>query len=52
MMCFACYLIVPQYNLGLCYHNGTGVAKDLKKAVQLYQQAADQGHVAAQVAAV
>jgi len=29
------------------YENGTGVAKDLTKAAQLYQKAADQGYAAA-----
>jgi TPR repeat protein len=36
-----------QYNLAYRYENGLGVAKDEAKALELYQQAADQGHTAA-----
>ena len=37
-----------QYNLAYLYENGLGVAKDETKALDLYQQAADQGHPEAQ----
>ncbi|MGZ5007465.1 MAG: tetratricopeptide repeat protein [Methylobacter sp.] len=37
-----------QYNLAYIYENGLGVPKDEAKALELYQQAADQGHSAAQ----
>ncbi|SOD42673.1 tetratricopeptide repeat protein [Nitrosovibrio sp. Nv4] len=37
-----------QFNLGLMYANGEGVAKDPAKAVELFQKAADQGNVDAQ----
>ncbi len=37
-----------QYNLAYLYENGIGVAKNEAKALELYQQAADQGHSAAQ----
>ncbi|MGZ4993812.1 MAG: tetratricopeptide repeat protein [Methylobacter sp.] len=37
-----------QYNLAYIYENGIGVPKDEAKALELYQQAADQGHSAAQ----
>lgn len=37
-----------QYNLAYIYENGLGVTKDEAKALELYQQAADQGHSAAQ----
>jgi TPR repeat protein len=37
-----------QYNLAYLYENGLGVPKDETKALELYQQAADQGHPAAQ----
>ena len=37
-----------QYNLAYIYENGLGVPKDETKALELYQQAADQGHPAAQ----
>lgn len=36
-----------RYNLGFCYDNGIGVEKDIKKAIALYQAAADQGHATA-----
>ena len=32
-----------QFSLGLQYENGEGVPKDLRKAAELYQKAADQG---------
>lgn len=37
-----------QYNLAYLYENGLGVPKDEAKALELYQQAAAQGHSAAQ----
>ncbi|TAK60995.1 SEL1-like repeat protein [Methylobacter sp.] len=37
-----------QYNLAYMYENGKGVPKNEAKALKLYQQAADQGHSAAQ----
>jgi TPR repeat protein len=37
-----------QVNLGTCYEDGTGVAKDAAEAVRLYRLAADQGHAGAQ----
>ena len=33
-----------QHNLAWCYENGKGVAKDLAKALELYQAAAEQGY--------
>jgi TPR repeat protein len=37
-----------QYELAYHYENGLGVAKNEAMALELYQQAADQGHLAAQ----
>ena len=37
-----------QYELAYLYENGLGVPKDETKALELYQQSADQGHPAAQ----
>ena len=37
-----------QYNLGVCYETGRGVEQDIKKAVELFRKAADQGHAMAQ----
>jgi len=37
-----------QYNLAYLYENGLGVPKDEAKALELYQQAANQGHSATQ----
>jgi len=37
-----------QYELAYLYENGLGVPKDEARALELYQQAADQGHPAAQ----
>ena len=37
-----------QYNFGVAYANGTGVPKDLVKAVAWFRKAADQGHARAQ----
>jgi TPR repeat protein len=37
-----------QYNLGVCYKNGEGVAKDKVEAVKWYRKAAEQGSIAAQ----
>nr|XP_033783627.1 death ligand signal enhancer [Geotrypetes seraphini] len=33
-----------QYNIGVCYEQGKGVAKDMEKAVQYYKLAASHGH--------
>jgi len=38
-----------QFELGNCYENGRGVAKDEAQAVIWYQKAADQGHVDAKI---
>ncbi len=43
--------IDAQYQLAYMYENGLGVPKDEKKALELYQAAAGDGHVAAQSAA-
>jgi TPR repeat protein len=43
--------IDAQYELAYMYENGLGVPKDEKKALELYQAAAGDGHVAAQSAA-
>ena len=32
------------YNLGVCFQNGTGCEKNEKKAVQVYEKAANLGH--------
>jgi len=37
-----------QYNLGYMYENGLGIPKNEAKALELYQNAADQGHSGAQ----
>ena len=37
-----------QYNLGVMYHEGTGVTQNYKEAVRLYGLAAAQGYVSAQ----
>ena len=37
-----------QYNLGLCYANGDGVAKDCYEAVKWYRKSAEQGDATAQ----
>jgi TPR repeat protein len=37
-----------RFHLGVCYENGSGVAKDEKEVVRWYRQAADQGHAIAQ----
>ena len=37
-----------QYNLGVMYHDGQGVARDYAQAVKLYRLAADQGDARAQ----
>ena len=36
-----------QYQLGLLYAQGSGIAKDLTEATNLIQKAADQGHLLA-----
>ena len=41
-------LAEAQYNLGVMYLNGTGVAKDEAKAVEWYRKAAEQGLAMAQ----
>lgn len=41
-------LAVAQFNLGVSYGNGKGVAQDYKEAVKWYKKAAEQGYVAAQ----
>ena len=33
-----------QYQLGLLYEYGNGVEKDIARAVEYYQKAAEQGH--------
>jgi TPR repeat protein len=38
-----------QFNLGLQYQYGRGVPKDLEKAAELYQKAANRGHARAQL---
>ena len=43
--------IDAQYELAYMYENGLGVPKDESKALELYQAAAGEGHVAAQTAA-
>ena len=37
-----------QYDLGVCYEKGNGVARDRIEAVKWYRKAAEQGHVKAQ----
>ncbi len=37
-----------EFNLGMCYERGEGVAKDQEQAVKWYAHAAEQGHVWAQ----
>src|SRR5207302_5142378 len=39
-----------QFNLGVLYANGNGVVKDMSKAAELYQKAADHGNASAQSA--
>ena len=39
-----------QYNLGFCYANGVGIAKDDEEAVKWFRKAADQGLKEAQEA--
>jgi len=33
-----------QYHLAICYSNGEGVTKNLRRAAELFKLAADQGH--------
>jgi TPR repeat protein len=40
--------VTEQYNLGVRYETGDGVSKDLGKAAELFQKAADQGFADAQ----
>jgi TPR repeat protein len=35
---------IAQFNLGLCFMYGQGVAKDPVEAVKWYRMAAEQGH--------
>ncbi len=37
-----------QFNLGLMYANGEGIAQDMHEAVDLFKKAAEQGHIDAQ----
>ena len=37
-----------QFNLGVSYENGTGVEKDMSRALSLYRKAAGQGYNPAQ----
>ena len=37
-----------QFNMGVCYSTGKGVAQDYKEAVRWYRKAADQGYADAQ----
>ena len=37
-----------QYNLGLMYYSGEGVAQDYRQAAKWWQKAAEQGHAQAQ----
>ena len=37
-----------QFNLGVCYERGTGVATDAREAVKWYTRAAEAGHTIAQ----
>ena len=39
-----------QFNLGLMYYNGDGVAQDYKEAAAWFRKAADQGHADARAA--
>lgn len=39
---------MAQYYLGSMYVNGEGVEKDYSRAVELFQKAAEQGHLKAQ----
>lgn len=38
-----------QYNLSICYVNGTGVAVDMVKAFKWQKRAAEAGHLGAQI---
>ena len=38
-----------QFNLALCYKNGTGVEKDEQQAINLYKSAVRQAHLSVQV---
>ena len=40
---------IAQYNLGLCFDNGIGVAVDKAAAARLWRLASDQGHAPSQV---
>ena len=41
-------LALAQYNLGLCYYKGEGVAKDQVEAVKWYRKAVEQNYALAQ----
>jgi TPR repeat protein len=41
---------LAQYNLGVMYHNGQGVAQNHEEAVKWYRKAAEQGYADAQKA--
>ena len=40
--------ITAQFNLGMMYHHGTGIEKNLLEAIEWYRRAAEQGHTNAQ----
>jgi len=40
--------LAAQYNLGLSYANGDGVAQDYERAAQWYEKAAERTHIQAQ----
>ena len=42
--------VYSQYNLGVIYHGGIGVAADFKEAIFWFRKAASQGYVDAQMA--
>ncbi len=41
-------VVAAQYNVGLLYHRGRGIKRDLTKARKWYRAAANQGHADAQ----
>ena len=38
---------MAQYNLGVCYYNGDGVAQSYAEAVKWFRKAAEQGYAEA-----